>query len=76
VDEFLKNYSDILEFDRIKGVTKTFDLGDLVSQEAPIFDNVISLRPSVRNFGIDEVALADVHKSIVLAQLSSSTYDR
>ncbi len=76
VDKFLENYSDILEVERIKGGTKTNNLSDLVSKETPLFDSVISLRSSVRNFGSGEVALADVHKAIALAQLSPSTCNR
>ena len=76
VEEFLTNYSDILGVDHIKGGTKIIEVGDFGSQEAPLFDSVISLRSSVRDFGIGEVELADVHKAIALAQLSPSTCNR
>jgi|TARA_B110000879_G_C11161620_1_gene509383 nitroreductase len=76
VDEFLKDYSDVLEVEHIKGGTKALDLDEFFSQEAPLFDTVVSLRSSVRNFGVGEVALADVHSAIALAQQSPSTCNR
>jgi len=76
VDEFLSDYSDFLAVEHIEGGTKVLALDDFFLQEAPLFDSVVSLRSSVRNFGVGEVALADVHSAIALAQQSPSTCNR
>lgn len=76
LETFLATHSDILKGVEPKGGTKLIDIRSLTLAESPFFDDVITFRSSIRNFGGQSLDLSDIDRAINLAQNSPSTCNR
>ena len=76
LENFLLNYSDILNCNSLAGGTKVLDIEEVALSDKPFFDDVIMARSSIRNFGEDSINIEDIYESIRTAQKSPSTCNR